>query len=280
MGAGRVFGLRANGERIELEASISQAEVAGETVLMAILRDVTERSRADKALVEYQLQLAGLTQQLLAQEKETTQLLAQSLHDDLGQTLGAMRLILDAGMMSRKPENPSAWLTRLSELITAANRQVRQVLTDLRPPLLDEQGLVAALDNEVRQRRILHPGVAIALYWGDVSSLRWPANVEYAAFMVTREAIHNALQHGRPKGIAVHVRGASRELVVSVKDDGLGMMAANGQAISHKVGHLGLVGMRERSFAIGATLDISSPINGGTTVTLRWEDADEPSLPY
>lgn len=278
MGAGKVFGLNASGERIELEASISQAEVAGETVLMAILRDVTERSRADQALVKYQLQLAGLTRQLLAQEKETTRLLAQSLHDDLGQTLGAMRLIFDAGMLGQPKEDASDWLQRLNELIAASNRQVRQVLTDLRPPLLDELGLVAALDNEVRQRRSLHPDVEVRFDSDDAASIRWPPDVEYAAFMVTREAVNNALQHGQPDNITVRLRGDANSLVLAVSDDGSGMPAEELKSTTVKVGHLGLVGMRERSFAIGAALEISSARDRGTTVTLSWEDENESPL--
>ena len=189
-----------------------------------------------------------------------------------------MRLIFDSGMLRQSKENTSPWLQRLSELIDASNRQVRQVLTDLRPPLLDELGLVAALDNEIRQRRALHPDVAIAFDPDNASSIRWPADVEYAAFMVAREAANNALQHGEPRNITIHLSGDSGELLLSVSDDGAGMQADEVASPTSKVGHLGLVGMRERSFAIGAALDISSVIGCGTTIVLRWKDSDEPPV--
>lgn len=274
MGAGRVQGLRANGDVIELEASISQAVVGGRTMLTAILRDVTERARADRALVEYQTQLVGLTQQLLQQEKQTTMRLAQSLHDDLGQTLGGMRLIHDAGMRQlRTGEQLPAWVARLSELLADANRQVREVLTDLRPPLLDEDGLLAALDNEVRQRQARQHEMRVQLDATQVAKgNRWPADVEYAAFMIAREAVNNALHHAAPGNVLVRLAGDPAVLRMTVSDPGARVVGA---PVAARPGHLGLVGMRERALAIGADLLIHSGPGQGTTVALRWETHDD-----
>jgi signal transduction histidine kinase len=121
--------------------------------------------------------------------------------------------------------------------------------------------------------------VVISLYVANALSLRWSADVEYAAFMVAREAVNNALQHAEPDHISIHLSGAPCSLILTVADDGSGMPVDESPSPIRKVGHLGLVGMRERSFAISAVLEISPAIDGGTTVTLRWEDDDEPSLP-
>lgn len=273
MGTGKVEGRRADGAAIELEASISQATVAGRTVLTAILRDVTERARADRALVGYQVQLAGLAQRLLAQEKETTRRLAQALHDDLGQTLGAMRLIYDNGMRKRPPgEDAPDWLGRIDRLIADANSQVRRVLMELRPPLLDEHGLVAALDNELRQRLSPYEDVELQYRWDGVPpEQRWPMDVEYSAFMVAREAVINALHHAKPGVIIVTLEGDEWLMQLSVTDDGSG-----GDLEAGKPGHLGLVGMRERALAIGGVLTIHSEPGAGTTVSLTWGVPDEP----
>lgn len=277
MGAGKVEGVRADGTAIELEASISQARVAGRTVLTAILRDVTDRARADRALVGYQVQLAGLAQRLLAQEKETTRRLAQALHDELGQTLGAMRLILDNGVRKRTPgtELP-AWLQHVDSLLADANAQVRRVLMELRPPLLDEHGLIAALDNELRQRLSPYDDVALHYRWDNVSpDQRWPSDVEYSAFMVAREAVLNALQHAKASAIEVSLEGDEWLMQLTVTDDGVGGDLNAGS----KPGHLGLVGMRERALAIGAVLVVRSEPGAGTSVSLTWGVPDEPSVP-
>jgi len=275
MGVGKVSGLRSDGQVLVLEAAISAARVGGRTVLTAILRDVSERDRAEQRLVEYQVQLTDLTQRLLAQEKETTRKLAQSLHDDLGQTLAAMRLMLDAGLVAA--EVP-AWVRRLDDVLGTANRQVREVLTELRPPLLDDQGLRAALDNELQQQQARHESMRLRLDWRADAEQRWSADVEYAAFMVAREALGNALRHARAQTIRVRVEGRDGALALRVIDDGVGDSRL---AERLRPGHLGLVGMRERALAIGARLDFDSGPSQGTTVHLTWGSSnDEPALPY
>ncbi len=266
MGAGRVQGLRADGTLVELEASISQVHVNDRQVLTAILRDVTERVRAEQSLMQYQLELTALTQRLMAQEKATTRLIAQSLHDRLGQTLAAIRLGLDA-----LPSGGAA-RERLDALVAQAIREVRQVLTELRPPLLDEQGLAAALDNELRARRLLADGVDLLLDVAPpLAAQRWPGDVEYAAFMVAREAIGNALLHGRPTLVRVAIDGDARRLQLEVADDGRGLAP---EFTGGRPGHLGLVGMRERALAIGARFEVRAPPGEGTSIRLLWEDSE------
>lgn len=269
MGVGLVQGLRADGTVLALEASISRAVVGGQTVLTAILRDVTERLRAEQVLLDTQRQLAGLTQRLLEQEKQTTQRLAQALHDELGQTLAAQGWLCDAALQR---EALPPWAQKLHTLVRQANQQVRRVLTELRPPLLDEQGLVAALDNELANRRALQAdaaaGPALRLDTTALpAGLRWPADVEYAAFMVAREAVGNALRHAGAASVQVALEGDAGTLRLCVRDDGVGAPTLP-QALHP--GHLGLVGMRERALAIGATLELQSSEQAGTTVLLAW----------
>ena len=268
LGAGRVKGLRSDGEEVELEASISRAVVNGRLTLTAILRDVTQRARAEAALLRYQTELSDLAQRLMHQEKETTRRLAQALHDQLGQTLTAIRLTFDAA-----PKSPAVdagqTAPRLDQLINQAIAQVRQVLVDLRPPLLDDDGLAAALDNELQSRDRLLAGVDLLLeVEPEVARLRWPAAVEYAAFMVVREATANAVQHADASLVRVVLAGDAARLRVEVINDGRGWPV---DAQSARPGHLGVVGMRERALAIGGRFTISpNRSGGGSVVCLEW----------
>jgi signal transduction histidine kinase len=264
-----VEALRADGQRIELEASISKATVGGETVLTAILRDITDRTRAERALVQYQMQLAGLAHRLLAQEKDTTQKLAQALHDDLGQTLAALRLIFEADRKRMETELAQPiWTERMERLIIEANKQARKVLTDLRPPQLDEHGLLAALDNELQQRQKNHGQIAFRMEGAALPhGIRWPSEVEYAAFMVAREAINNALLHAAPAAVVVQVQGDAGHLLLTISDDGKGIADLTSL---ERIGHLGVIGMRERATAIGARLEVQSSTESGTRISLQW----------
>ena len=155
-------------------------------------------------------------------------------------------------------------------MIDRGMREVRQVLVELRPPLLQEQGLGVALDNEVQAEATSHSGVAIQLHIPPaMADRRWNPEVEYAVFMVAREAIANALCHAHCQTLTVRIEPlGTLGLRLLVQDDGIGL-GPIGQAL--KPGHLGLVGMRERSQAIGAYLSARSADNNcGTVIELSY----------
>lgn len=279
MGPGHVQGLHADGRLIELEASISQAEVHGERVLTAILRDVTERMRQQQEIEAARTELAQLTRQLLEQEKQTTRRLAQALHDELGQTLSALRLHWDA-LAASAGGTAGPLHARVSALVDSANQQIRGVLGELRPPMLDDFGLVAAIDNEMQRQQPVGGKPALALQVpARLQHARWPAGVEYAAFMIAREALTNALHHAKAATVVVSLDGDDGQLNLQIEDDGIGLGDPAGHAVASRPGHLGLVGMRERALAIGATLEIIGNAPGGTRVSLTWNASDEPDLP-
>lgn len=138
----------------------------------------------------------------------------------------------------------------------------------LRPPMLEDLGLTAALDNETRQRAAEADPVVLQLQTvGDVITQRWPDDVEYAAFMVAREAMANALKHAQASRIVVRIEGDENHLRLDILDDGIGL--AEDMAFG-RPGHLGMVGMRERALAIGARLNARARSLQGTRVTLIW----------
>lgn len=273
MGPGRVQGRHADGSPLQLEASISHATAHGRQLLTATLHDVTERVRSERALAQYQAELKQLAHELMAQEKATSSRLAQALHDQLGQTLAAMRIDYVAEASFADPQQATRH-ARVDRLIDQAVAEVRQVLAELRPTVLDEQGLAAAIDNELRTRSTSAPGLRIVL---DVApalvAQRFAPDVEYAVFMVMREAVGNALRHARATTLRVTLDGDTHALRLEVADDGVGLPA---DALAARPGHLGMVGMRERSIAIGARFEVRPAAGGGTVVALAWEDAAAP----
>lgn len=237
-----------------------------------ILRDVSERAAQAQLIETARDELVQLNRRLLEQEKQTSRKLAQALHDELGQTLAALRLHWEA-WRGAAAEQRARMDERISSLVALANRQVRGVLAELRPPLLDELGLAAAIDNEIRQHHGSDDEARVELQACEpAQQQRWPADVEYAVFMIAREALLNALRHAGARAITVRLGGGGRHLALSVSDDGRGLAP---EARAGRPGHLGLVGMRERALAIGARLHIDAPPGHGTIVALTWEDLDE-----
>jgi hypothetical protein len=270
MGLGRVKGLRADGQEIDLEGTISQVVVQGKKLLIVGLRNVGERIEMQANFQESRAQLASLAHRLMTQEKALVKGIAQVMHDQVGQTLAAIRMAHET-IITLQNGHAAADMTRLQAqlgtLIGQAIRQVRQVLVDLRPPLLEEHGLAAALDNELRNRSLAHQFIDISMHVPPkVDRMRWPAEVEYAAFMVAREAVENALRHSGASTVSVRMAGAEKFLKIEVGDDGVGIMP--GQSV--RAGHLGILGMQERSSAVGAAIKIDAGKLSGTRVTFSW----------
>ena len=157
----------------------------------------------------------------------------------------------------------------ISALIDQAIGDVRQALVELRPPLLEDQGLAAAIENELRTRNDEAQPVQLRLTLDPaIEGVRWPPDVEYAAFMIAREAVSNALQHAEASQVDLRVGGGPNRLKVEITDDGIGLPA---EVAFGRPGHLGMVGMRERALAIAARFSVEPDDGLGTRVLLLWE---------
>ncbi len=266
-------GHRADGRLQHLEVSATRTAVGAGSLLTLVARDVTERVESEQSLRRYREQLSALTRDLMDAEQKTNRRLAQLLHDQFGQTLTSLRIFVDA-LRARLPGSLDAavqngW-SQISSLIDRGMREVREVLVELRPALLHEQGLAVALDNELQAQAAKHPDVRVTLHAVDeLAARRWTPDVEYAVFMVAREAIANALLHSRGGHVSVRLQAQGPlGLVLTVHDDGRGMVPAEQAS---KPGHLGLVGMRERASGIGAQLHVRSNVGrSGTMIELRY----------
>jgi hypothetical protein len=271
MGFGLVKGLRSDGQEIDLEVTISQVTVHQQQVMIANLRDVSERMQVNAEFEHSRAQLSDLTKRLMTQEKTLVKRLAQALHDQLGQTMAAIRMAHETIItLQRGKTTPGidSLQVQMGKLISQAIRQVRQVLIDLRPPLLEEHGLAAALDNELRNRSLTQPQIDISIsVRPEVASLRWPTEVEYAAFMVAREAVENALRHSGASFVGVRLKGTAMSLQLEITDNGVGIKPGSTQ----KAGHLGILGMQERAHAIGAKVTVASGEVQGACVRFIWE---------
>lgn len=271
MGLGRAKGLRADGHEIDLEGSVVPVTIGHERVLIATLRDITVREQMDAERQAARKQLSNLAHRLMSQEKDLVKRIAQALHDQLGQTTAAIRIIHDTMGVLRRGKESREYLrldAQLGRLIDQATRQVRKVLVDLHPPLLDEHGLAAALDNELHGRAVSQNVMNFILKVPpETQDLRWPASVEYAAFMIAREAIENAVRHSQATVVTVSLNGDSGRMKLDITDNGLGMSAKP----QSRAGHLGITGMLERANSIDGSLTVGAAEPVGTCVRLLWK---------
>lgn len=271
MGLRFAKGLRSDGEEFDLEGTIAHVKIDDRAVLIATLRDASQKVALEAERLHTRNQLSRLTHRLMSQEKDLVRRIAQMLHDQLGQTVAAIRLVHETMGALRQDADPTELLQldeRLAALIDQAISQVRVVLADLQSPMLDESGLAAALDNELRTRTPAAMQLVL-LAAPDVARRRWPSAVEYAAFMVAREAVENAMRHSQASRLELRLRGDALGLHLDIEDNGRGMQY-NPDARS---GHLGWAGIRERANSVGAGVSMGPGSAGGTCVSFFWRES-------
>jgi signal transduction histidine kinase len=218
--------------------------------------DVTEQKTAEAAL-------RALTRRLVQAEETERRRIARELHDRVGQNLSALNINLDIllGHLQGPAADPAA-RRRLEDslrLVDGTLQSIENVMADLRPALLDEYGLAAALawyGEEYSQRT----GIRVGVQAGEAgTSVRPEAAV--ALFRIAQEALNNAAKHASAGKITVGLEEAGGELVLSVTDDGKGFDPAAAPR-----GRWGMTTMRERAEAAGGRLSVDSSPGSGTTV--------------
>lgn len=197
--------------------------------------------------------------------EEEARRIAHALHDEAGGILASARIALDLATRDPQP----ATLDRLAEvrkLLDDTGARLRHLSHELRPTILDDLGLRAALvflAQGVTQRSGVRASVI-----GELRG-RPPPPVELAVYRVAQEALSNAVRHGRDlRAITIHLRRQRGELRCTIRDDGGGFDVAAVLRDRQRTG-LGLLGMRERIQSVGGTLEIRSRPGDETTVEIR-----------
>jgi signal transduction histidine kinase len=253
---------------------IRHVEANGRAVTEALVRlqiAATERAAQEQDLRVAYERLGQLHQKLEATKEEERRFLSRELHDEFGQTLTALKLRLQLGERATRPAPGVANAsTEPIALVDDLISRVRRISVDLRPPLLDEVGLVSALRVYLEGQAAVS-GLSIALEAeepGSGSPVRWPPDFEIACFRVVQESITNALRHASARRLEVRIVRSTTRVSLSIADDGRGFdLGTLDDAAAN--GHLGVLGMRERVRARGGRFKLTSRPGAGTTVEVE-----------
>jgi signal transduction histidine kinase len=227
--------------------------------------EAAERRRAQRELEVAYAQLARLHRRMDLVREEERRNIARELHDELGGTLTAVKLHLT--LAGREPARAAERIAEATHIVDRAVHTTRELTRALRPPLLDEIGLVPALQSFVEeQARASGLGVRLE---APAAPPRASSEIETAAFRVVQEAVTNALRHAGATQVDVALRAGAR-LEIVVRDDGRGFdaPAALAAEATDDAG-IGLVGMRERARALGGRFAVSSTPGGGTEIRVE-----------
>jgi len=261
MGAGReITGVDKQGRALSLEIGLARIETTDGEFVLATLTDLGVRKRLRQAR-EAQL-LAG---RLLEAEEAQRKRMAREIHDALGQGLTALKL--DIGWLARHlPEAQTSMHSRILAMEDLASRtieDVRRLSAELRPAILDDHGLRAAirwLVRDVEKRSGLSCALALP-----TEELAWNDDLCIAAYRVLQESLTNVVRHALAYNVTVALWPRQQGgAMLEVRDDGQGFSPEQ----AGRPGALGLLGMRERAMLHGGKVTIDGVPGVGTTVTL------------
>jgi signal transduction histidine kinase len=224
-----------------------------------LLTNIARQAGAVAHSVRLTAALQQSRQQLVTAREEERRRLRRDLHDGLGPQLASQTLTIDAiyKLMDPNPQKARDLLEHLKSQSQAAIQDIRRLVYGLRPPALDELGLVDALLEGVRQYESVGSYVEIASDPSPLPTL--PAAVEVAVYRIAQEAITNVVRHARAKNCIVSIMAQDHHLDLTITDDGAGYPADFHFGV-------GLNSMRERAEELGGTIHFENQPQGGARV--------------
>jgi PAS domain S-box-containing protein len=241
-------------------------DAAGTVIRIAgVAEDITAKKEAEDRLLATTEQLRALSANLNRAREEEGRRIARELHDELGGSLSVIKWDIErlASSLTDQPgQDRSALKQRLSAVagtVAATAETVRRIASELRPGMLDDLGLIDAIEWHAHEFEC-RTGIACQVDRAGTAAMP-PPSIATALFRVFQEALTNILRHAQASAVDVRIISRDDAFELAIRDDGIGMARAD-------TAGLGIIGMRERAALIGATLDVISQPDQGTEIRI------------
>jgi PAS domain S-box-containing protein len=251
-----------DGSQRTVESTTASVVDGGETSIVMVLRDLTALRRMESELARSHADLQRLVASQDEVQENERRRIARELHDDLQQTLAAIKIDLAAAAVG--PARDTA-LRSARVLADQAIDSTRRIIGDLRPQILDDLGLVPALQmlaSQFQQRTAI--ACALEADEDGLDGLLSP-QASTSLFRIVQEALNNAARHSRASQVQIHLSAQEAGITLRVADDGTGMPEAH----ERRAGAVGLVGMHERARLLQGTLDVARAEPHGTVIQVK-----------
>jgi signal transduction histidine kinase len=244
--------------------------------LGTVLAMALYKHQAESRLQTNTRQLKALSQRVLEAQESERRRVAIELHDELGQSLTAIKINLQLGERFKDQAPPDLYSENL-RIVEDALHQVRRLATGLRPSMLDDLGLAPAL-KWVAEQSASRSGFNV-IFHHERSHARLATDIETACFRIVQEALTNISRHAQAKQVDISLSHEGNDLLLSVHDDGVGCDLVAVRERAQAGGSLGVLGMQERATLLGGRLEVQSSLGQGCTVELRcpWRLQEEHS---
>ncbi|MBL7703895.1 MAG: PAS domain S-box protein [Ferruginibacter sp.] len=237
----------------------------GELCLLGVGIDFADRVMAQEKIRETTEQLRMLTAHLQHIREEERKRIGREIHDDLGQQLTAIKM--DVAWLDRKmPEEQTLYKTKLKNIIgmlDSSNQAIRRILSELRPGILDDYGLLEAIEW-LGSQFTTHTGIPFKFTCNE-KRIHAAEPVITCIFRIYQEALTNITRYAHAAAVNSSLTVTEDFVTVKIKDDGKGFDTASIQ--THK--SFGILGMKERVLSLGGVFELNSSVNKGTDIMVR-----------
>jgi PAS domain S-box-containing protein len=255
-----------SGRGIEVlyNAAVYKNEAGEVQGVFAAARDITKRKQAEEALVKAHEQVRFFASQCLTAQETERKRVAGELHDSIAASLGAMKFRIEKITEEMKqghgsPESMQA----LGLKVTDINNEVRRIMADLRPSILDDLGIIPAMDWFCREYQKTYSHISVEKQVG-VSEDEVPDFLKTPIFRISQEAMNNIAKHSQASLVGLYLRKEHDKILLTIQDNGQGFDSETVRK------GLGLSTMRERAQLSGGSFDLESAIGKGTIIRASW----------
>ena len=266
---GKLIGVLALGEK-QSGASYSDEEADLLKTMSNEAAVAIENARMLDNLKTQQLQVEQLLGQVVLAQEEERNRISIELHDSVAQWLVAVSYGIQSfrhALPGKEVEKARSELSEMEGTVTKSLKELRRVVVGLRPPALDELGLTNAIRQSLDD--LAADGIE-GNYHQAGNPCRLPSSLEIAVYRVVQESLMNIRKHAKATKVALNLEFNTDEMNLEIHDDGQGFSLTQTLDSAISVGHLGLLGMKQRAEMLGGNMDIKTGDGNGTTVSFNF----------
>lgn len=250
---------------VHQQAEITVDDNGKPSLMVGVIQDITDRKHEEEKLQELNDQLRNLTAHLQIIREEERTSIAREVHDELGQQMTSLKM--DISFLKNKTEKDAPEISKkaaqMLEMVNEAIRTIRRIITSLRPGILDDLGLEAAIEwqaKEFEQRT----GITCTLET-NIDKEKLTPNINTTVFRIFQETLNNIVKHAKATSITANLYEKNNALILEIIDNGIGI---SDERKNNKTS-FGLLGMKERAAMLHGDIQIiKMPLNG-TSVNLK-----------
>ncbi|MDP1832684.1 MAG: PAS domain S-box protein [Geothrix sp.] len=268
--------LHSGGETRWISGRTALIRYGGASALLGNIQDITERRKAEQALRDSRETLHRLSARLMSAQENERQRVARELHDSIGQSLSAVKFIVERAIDEQGAsggDEQGRTLRTVVPVIQGAVEEVRRISMALRPTTLDDLGLLATIAWFTREFQATYPHMDVERLI-EVEEFEVPEILKTNIFRILQEAMNNAAKYSQAARITVALRQVLGDLHLVVADDGIGFLPGEARR-NASGGGFGLVSMRERAELFEGSLILTSSPGEGTMIIARWPLPEE-----